>query len=216
MPYNYKLENFISSYSKDEIKIKIFDKKNTLVWNLEPSKILPILKGRSIIISGFDTDILIDFETEDIAASAIVKLNNIKKQYFTGNIQNNLYYSKLDLINEGSSQINFNNLINSPISTSEYILDVTTGLTLDIINKYSTNSIIWNISCVNLISNDMKLIEIVSIWNDLSFNQDITPKINIGNTTGVIVESILNNNDINLNIIISSGLWKIKIIRYFF
>jgi len=84
MSFNFKLSNFVSEYVVGDVNIKINTKDGTHIYSVNPDISYFYYKNNYIVIKVEDQEnILLDFETKDIAIQALQKLNDVKKSLHT-------------------------------------------------------------------------------------------------------------------------------------
>lgn len=83
MEYNYRLETFVSTPNTGDKRITIYDKNGGFTNSIDPTTIShTYVKNNCLIIKITNkNDVSLTFETSDIAKSALLKLDTIRKSF---------------------------------------------------------------------------------------------------------------------------------------
>lgn len=159
--YNYTLDTFISIPTSEDKFIKIFDKYGKLRYTVDPRLAYFYYKSNFVFIKVENSnDIVLDFENNNVAISALEKLNSVQKIIVQQHSEEINYYTKEEL-NLGALDGRY--YTNSAIT--------------DILQNYSLTSHTHNLvdlSDVSLssITNNEVLVYKDGIWVNSSFTFD--------------------------------------------
>ncbi|NPV12867.1 MAG: hypothetical protein HPY57_13935 [Ignavibacteria bacterium] len=96
--YNYTLNTFISTPTAEDKYIKIYDKYGTLKYTVDPKLAYFYYKSNFVYIKVENSnDIVLDFESNIVAISALEKLNSVQKTIVQQQAAEIDYYTKEEL-----------------------------------------------------------------------------------------------------------------------
>ena len=95
--YNYTLNTFISTPTSEDKYIKIYDKYGTLKYTVDPKLAYFYYKSNYVYIKVENSnDIVLDFESNTVAISALEKLNSVQKTIVQQAATDIDYYTKTE------------------------------------------------------------------------------------------------------------------------
>jgi hypothetical protein len=113
--YAYSLDNFIATPTGTDVRLKIYNKNNIIVFDVEPEFAYVYQKNNLVIIKvKHQNDIPLSFADETTAISAMHKFNTMKQMILDRMAIQNMYYTIYQIQTSGQSLINWFNIFNVP------------------------------------------------------------------------------------------------------